>query len=67
MIPFETISSQMEHRSSAPEYNEKSESALEIDAGRLMEEKKLVRKLDKRILPLACFLYLFACESEHNP
>lgn len=27
------------------------------------EEKRLVRKLDSRIMPIACILYLFACES----
>ena len=37
------------------DYQEPSESWL-------AEEKKLVRKLDKRILPMACLLYLFACE-----
>lgn len=26
------------------------------------EERKLVRRLDKRILPITCLLYLFACE-----
>ena len=26
------------------------------------EERALVRKLDKRILPIACLMYLFACE-----
>lgn len=26
-----------------------------------LEEKRLVRKLDRRILPIACLLYLFAC------
>lgn len=26
-------------------------------------EKRLVRKLDKRILPIVCILYLFACKS----
>jgi hypothetical protein len=26
------------------------------------EERRLVRKLDSRIMPLACILYLFACE-----
>ena len=26
------------------------------------EEKKLVRKLDWRILPITCLMYLFACE-----
>ncbi|KAF9269417.1 MFS general substrate transporter [Marasmius fiardii PR-910] len=30
------------------------------------EEKKLVRKLDKRILPLACLLYLFAYLDRSN-
>ena len=25
------------------------------------EERRLVRKLDGRILPIACLLYLFAC------
>ena len=25
------------------------------------EERRLVRKLDMRILPLACLMYLFAC------
>lgn len=28
-----------------------------------LEERVLVRKLDKRILPLTCLLYLFACSS----
>jgi hypothetical protein len=27
------------------------------------EERLLVRKLDRRILPIACLLYLFACQS----
>jgi hypothetical protein len=27
------------------------------------EEKRLVRKLDRRILPIMCLLYLFACGS----
>ena len=27
------------------------------------EEKRLVRKLDRRILPITCLLYLFACTS----
>jgi hypothetical protein len=27
------------------------------------EERQLVRKLDQRILPIACLLYLFACTS----
>ena len=27
-----------------------------------VEERRLVRKLDGRILPIACVLYLFACQ-----
>ena len=30
---------------------------------RSIEEKRLVRKLDLRIMPIACILYLFACAS----
>ena len=30
---------------------------------RSVEEKRLVRKLDMRIMPIACILYLFACAS----
>lgn len=26
------------------------------------QERRLLRKLDKRILPILCLLYLFACE-----
>ena len=28
----------------------------------IAEEKRLVSKLDKRILPITCLLYLFACQ-----
>lgn len=31
---------------------------LVVDA---LEEKQLVRKLDQRIMPITCMLYLFAC------
>ena len=34
---------------------------------RAAEEKRLVRKLDKRILPIACLMYLFACKSTMVP
>lgn len=27
------------------------------------DEKRLVRRLDKRIMPMICAMYLFACES----
>lgn len=33
----------------------------------LTEEKMLLRKLDRRILPITCLLYLFACESVVSP
>lgn len=32
----------------------------------LLEERKLVRKLDLRIMPLLCIVYLFACELKHQ-
>ena len=31
------------------------------------EERLLVRKLDRRILPIACLMYLFACQSSRIP
>lgn len=30
------------------------------------EERRLVRKIDLRIMPIACVLYLFACEGHSN-
>lgn len=30
-----------------------------------VEERRLVRKLDRRILPIACLMYLFACQYHH--
>lgn len=48
------------------DYDEKLESVSDgshptTDAEQALEEKRLVRKLDSRILPIACLLYLFAC------
>lgn len=40
-----------------------SEEIPQVELERLLEEKKLVQKLDRRILPIACLLYLFACWS----
>ena len=37
------------------------EETIGADAELTEEERILVRKFDKRILPLACLLYLFAC------
>ncbi|KAG5652791.1 hypothetical protein H0H81_003621 [Sphagnurus paluster] len=45
------------------------DSRLEVsptEAELLLEEKKLVRKLDRRILPIACLLYLFAYLDRSN-
>jgi hypothetical protein len=49
------------------ELNEKLESASEsgsqpTDPEKIVEERRLVRKLDRRILPITCLLYLFACK-----
>lgn len=40
-------------------------ASLEASGSWFMEEKRLIRKLDRRILPIACLLYLFACEHLH--
>lgn len=34
----------------------------DVSVGPSAEERRLVRKLDVRIMPIACILYLFACE-----
>ena len=33
-----------------------------VDASESLEERRLLRRLDGRILPIACLMYLFACE-----
>lgn len=50
------------------ELDEKLETASEsgsqsTDPEKIIEERRLVRKLDQRILPITCLLYLFACQS----
>jgi hypothetical protein len=35
---------------------------LESPASESAEERRLVRKQDGRILPIACLMYLFACQ-----
>jgi hypothetical protein len=32
-----------------------------------VEERRLVRKLDRRILPITCLMYLFACQYLGRP
>lgn len=32
-----------------------------LDAETIAQEQRLVNKLDRRILPITCLLYLFAC------
>ncbi|PFH50625.1 hypothetical protein AMATHDRAFT_60761 [Amanita thiersii Skay4041] len=41
-------------------------TASSLGEERLAEERRLVRKLDKRILPIACLLYLFAYLDRSN-
>ncbi|KAJ3885884.1 MFS general substrate transporter [Lentinula edodes] len=41
-------------------------ASLEASGSWFMEEKRLIRKLDRRILPIACLLYLFAYLDRSN-
>jgi hypothetical protein len=43
--------------------SETAPSDKEVRLEKSPEERKLVRKLDVRILPITCLLYLFACRS----
>ena len=47
----------------APSLSEASESDIRPFFEISTEERRLVRKLDARILPIVCLLYLFACGS----
>jgi hypothetical protein len=38
-----------------------TQSEVRSDGNVSLEERHLVRKLDRRILPIACLMYLFAC------
>ena len=49
---------QNEYKEKSPAASFAGEPTIAISA----EEKRLVRKLDKRILPITCLMYLFACE-----
>ncbi|KEF55277.1 uncharacterized protein A1O9_08931 [Exophiala aquamarina CBS 119918] len=47
-----------------------TETQLENATGYVVdreEEKKVVRKLDRVILPLMAFVYFFQCKSDLNP
>jgi len=35
---------------------------VQLEGPASAEERRLVRKLDGRILPIACLMYLFACQ-----
>jgi len=56
---------QMENNSMTDIVRDKLEDFSEAPETRtvLPEEKALLRKLDARILPIACLMYLFACAS----
>ncbi|KAF9467805.1 MFS general substrate transporter [Collybia nuda] len=65
------MSSHSKHDSKLTGYDEKLESASESgsqpsERDKILEEKRLVRKLDNRILPIACLLYLFAYLDRSN-
>jgi hypothetical protein len=62
LIPTTTMS-----QSNRPEDLEIKASLVEEEKSTLVEadakeERRLVTKLDRRILPIACLMYLFACE-----
>lgn len=52
---------QNEYKEKTPTDSLVGEPAIATSA----EEKRLVRKLDMRILPITCLMYLFACEYSH--
>lgn len=39
-----------------------SDSDVLHEGSMSVEERRLLRKLDRRILPITCLLYLFACQ-----
>ena len=40
--------------------------SIVVDVEDTPEEQALIRKLDRRILPIACLMYLFACQCRIN-
>ena len=42
-------------------YEDGEQEELHIDAETAVDERQLLNKLDRRILPITCLLYLFAC------
>jgi hypothetical protein len=41
--------------------SESGSQPIDVDPEKITEERKLIQKLDRRILPITCLLYLFAC------
>lgn len=57
-MPMTEIDEAMEKKPSVSVFTD-SAQVLDVDSP---EERRLVRKLDGRIMPIACILYLFACK-----
>jgi hypothetical protein len=45
-----------------PSVQLQSDSDILREGSMSVEERRLLRKLDRRILPITCLLYLFACQ-----
>ena len=55
------VESFLDNHTSSPPVSDPPISAVAETFEDTQEERDLVRKLDKRILPITCLLYLFAC------
>ena len=62
-LPLPSMSSEKQMQDSKIEEAGSDGSSQIIDPE---EERKLVRKIDGRILPITCLLYLFACASRSS-